>query len=110
MILYGLPTCDTCKKAIKALEASGKTVEFRDVRAEPLSETEWAGLVAEVGSDLVNTRSTTWRGLSDWMKHSEPETQLAQHPALMKRPLIFHDGRYFLGWDENVQSQLLGGD
>jgi arsenate reductase-like glutaredoxin family protein len=46
MILYGIPTCDTCKKARKALEAEGHSVTFRDVRAEPLSEDEWAILLA----------------------------------------------------------------
>ena len=29
MILYGIPTCDTCKKALKAIEAAGKAVTFR---------------------------------------------------------------------------------
>ena len=32
MILYGIPTCDTCKKALKALEAAGHAVQFRDIR------------------------------------------------------------------------------
>ena len=40
MILYGISTCDTCKKAIKALEAAGHPVTFRDVRKDPLSEAE----------------------------------------------------------------------
>ena len=38
MILYGISTCDSCKKALKALAAAGHAVEFRDVRANPLSE------------------------------------------------------------------------
>jgi arsenate reductase-like glutaredoxin family protein len=37
MILYGIPTCDTCKKAQKALKEVGHEVIFRDIRAEPLS-------------------------------------------------------------------------
>jgi arsenate reductase-like glutaredoxin family protein len=37
MILYGIPTCDTCRKARAALEAAGHAVQVRDVRAEPLS-------------------------------------------------------------------------
>ena len=44
MILYGIPTCDTCKKALKALKDEGHEVIFRDIRAEPLSEIEWAYL------------------------------------------------------------------
>ncbi len=108
MILYGIPTCDTCKKALKALEAAGRDVTFRDIRAEPLSEAEWSALIAEFGTNLVNTKSTTWRGLSDWMKHSEADAQLAAHPTLMKRPVIRDEDRLYLGWDEDVQAALLG--
>lgn len=63
MILYGIPTCDTCKKTRKALEAAGYEATFRDVRSEPLSEEEWAVLLNEFGSTLVNQKSTTYRDL-----------------------------------------------
>lgn len=108
MILYGIPTCDTCKKAIKALENAGKSVTFRDIRANPLSNSEWAELIAEFGTRLINTKSTTYRGLSDWMKHSEADAQLAEHPTLMKRPVIRDGDMLYLGWDETTQSALLG--
>ena len=52
MILYGISTCDTCKKAIKALAAAGHDVTFRDVRAQPLSEAEIAEFVTEFGAQL----------------------------------------------------------
>jgi Spx/MgsR family transcriptional regulator len=108
MRIYGIPTCDTCKKAQKALTAAGHTVTFRDIRADPLSEAEWAELLGEFGDALVNRKSTTWRGLSDWLRNSEAEAQLAAHPTLMKRPAI-HDGtRWHLGWEDDVQAALLG--
>jgi glycyl-tRNA synthetase beta chain len=40
MILDGLSTCDTTKKALKALQKAGKDVAFRDVRAQPLTSAE----------------------------------------------------------------------
>jgi len=104
LTLYGLPTCDTCRKARKALEGAGHSVVFRDVRMDPLSEDDWAPLRAEFGDLLVNTKSTTWRGLSDIMKASEAEDQLREHPALMKRPVIEGQGRLTLGWDAKVQA------
>ncbi|MVO14782.1 arsenate reductase family protein [Parasedimentitalea huanghaiensis] len=107
MIIYGLNTCSTCKKALKAMEQAGKDVVFRDVRAEPLSETELATLIAEFGDRLVDRTTNDWRSLSDWLKHSEAEDQLAAKPKLMARPVI-HDGdAYYLGWDEAVQQVLL---
>ena len=104
MILYGIPTCDTCKKARKALEAAGHQVSFRDVRSEPLSEEEWAVLLAEFGSTLVNQKSTTYRGLSMWLRESEADAQLLAHPTLMKRPVLRDDERLTMGWGDEVQA------
>jgi arsenate reductase-like glutaredoxin family protein len=100
--LVGLSTCDSCKKARKALEAAGHQVAFRDLRAEPLSAAEWEDLVTELGSDLVNRKSTTWRGLSDFLRESEPEAQLLAQPTLMKRPLLRDGAKMTLGWDAEV--------
>jgi arsenate reductase (glutaredoxin) len=102
MILYGIATCDTCKKAQKALQAAGHDVTFRDVRAEALTDAEIAEFIREFGSRIINTQSTTYRGLSDWMKASEADVQLREHPTLMKRPVIRDGDRLTLGWDEAV--------
>jgi len=108
MIVYGIATCDTCKKALKALKAAGVEATFRDVRTEPLSEAEIAALVGELGDRIINKSSTTWRGLSDWLRASDPEEQLRQQPTLMKRPLIRDGDRLHLGWDDAVQAAVLG--
>lgn len=107
MILYGIPTCDTCKKAIKTLEAAGRNVTFRDVRAEPLLTAEIAEIVTEFGDRAINKTSTTYRGFSDFLKMSEPEAQLAAQPTVMKRPIIRDGAAWYLGWDEAVQAKLL---
>jgi Spx/MgsR family transcriptional regulator len=107
MILYGIPTCDTCKKARKALEAAGKTVAFRDVRADPLSEAEIAHFVDAFGDRIINRASTTWRGLSDWLKEAEADAQLAAQPTVMKRPVIDTGSELLLGWGPEVQEKLL---
>jgi Spx/MgsR family transcriptional regulator len=107
MMLYGISTCDTCKKALKALQIAEKDVTFRDIRADPLSEDEIAELVTEFGDAIINRQSTTWRGLSDWLKASDPEAQLAAQPALMKRPVIRDGDKFHLGWGADVQGKLL---
>lgn len=107
MILYGISTCDTCKKALKALGESGADVTFRDVRANPLSESEISEFVTEFGDAIVNRQSTTWRGLSDWLKASDAEEQIAAQPTLMKRPVIRTDDALLLGWGSDVQAKLL---
>ena len=57
----------------------------------------------------MNRSSTTWRGLSEDQRARDPLALLAEHPALMKRPLIVaDDGTLHLGWDKDVQAALLG--
>ena len=107
MILYGIPTCDTCKKALKALKDEGYEVIFRDIRAEPLSEIEWAEFLVEFGSTLVNQKSTTYRGLSMWLRESEADAQLRAHPTLMKRPVLKFGNKLTVGWDPAVQEVWL---
>jgi arsenate reductase (glutaredoxin) len=107
MILYGIATCDTCKKAQKALVAAGHDVTFRDVRGEPLSAAEIDEFIAEFGSRIINTQSTTYRALSDWMRASEAEVQLREHPALMKRPVIRNGDKLTLGWDDAIAAQFM---
>ncbi len=108
MILYGLPTCSDCKSALKALEAAGLNVTFRDVRADRLTDDEWAPLLAEFGSTLVDRKSQTYRNLTAWMRESETDAQLRDQPALMARPVITDGAKYTLGWDDAAQAVWLG--
>jgi arsenate reductase len=110
MKLYGLKTCDTCRKALKALPHA----DFVDVRGGGVSGGGVPGEVlvqahAAFGAKLVNTASTTWRGLSEAERGHDPLDLLRAHPALMKRPLIAaDDGTLYLGWGKDVQAALLG--
>ena len=107
MILYGISTCDTCKKAIKSLEAAGHAVTFRDVRKDPLDDAEIDGIVKEFGDRVINKQSTTYRGFSDFLKASEAEAQIKAQPTVMKRPLIEAGGVWTLGWDADAQAKWL---
>ena len=102
MEIYGLKTCDTCRKAIKALPDA----DFVDVRADGVPKSVMQAALASFGEKLVNTRSTTWRGLSEAERQGAPEASLAAHPTLMKRPLIDDGGTLHLGWTKDVQAAL----
>ncbi|MFY0691952.1 MAG: arsenate reductase [Paracoccaceae bacterium] len=106
MRIYGIKACDTCRKAVKALETAGQDVEFVDIRATPLSAEQIAAFLDSFGAALVNTRSTTWRGMDEAARAAAPADQLAEHPTLMKRPVIEAD-RLYLGWGKDVQAALL---
>ena len=108
MILHGIHTCDTCKKALKALEQAGKDVSFRDIRANPLTQAEVDRIVQEFGSRAVNQQSTTYRSFNDFLKASDPEAQIMAQPTVMKRPVIQDGDRWYLGWDSATAETLLG--
>jgi len=59
------------------------------------------------GDKLVNTRSTTWRNMTDEQRSAPPVQMLSENPTLMKRPVIDHDGTLYLAWGKDVQSALL---
>jgi arsenate reductase-like glutaredoxin family protein len=106
MILYGLSTCDTTKKALKALQKAGKDVVFRDVRADPLSRADIDAIIAEFGDRAVNKQSTTYRGFSDFLRESEADAQIAAQPTVMKRPIIQDGATWYLGWDEAIEAKV----
>ena len=106
MILYGLSTCDTTKKALKALQRAGKDVVFRDVRAQPLTSAEIDAILTEFGDRAVNKQSTTYRGFSDFLRESEADAQIAAQPTVMKRPILQDGATWYLGWDEAIEAKV----
>lgn len=108
MRVYGLKSCDTVRKALKALAQAGREPELVDIRATPLAPADWDRFIAAFGAELVNRRSTTWRGLSEDERSSDPAALLAAHPALMKRPVIEAEGDLTLGWGADAQARWLG--
>lgn len=106
LALYGLAHCSTCQKAQAALEGAGWTVEFRDVKDAPLSETEREGLLADFGDKLINRASLTWRAMSEPERAEDPVAMMGARPSVMKRPAIVAGDRRLLGWTANVKRAL----
>ena len=110
MKLYGLKNCDTCKKALKALESAGKSPEFIDIRAEADLTALVPGWLDAVGDKLLNKASTTWRNLSEAEKaHAETSAAalLIANPTLIKRPVIETGGQTYVGWRKDTHDAVL---
>lgn len=108
MQLYGLKNCDTTRKALKTLRDAGQEVIYIDVRADGISADLLSWFLVAFGDDLINRRSTTWRGLSDSERAGDSLELLLAHPTVMKRPVIHTDNEYYLGWAKDVEAALLG--
>ncbi|MEL6781530.1 MAG: ArsC/Spx/MgsR family protein [Pseudomonadota bacterium] len=103
LTLYGLKSCDTCRKALKALPGA----TFVDIRQEADLGKKLPVWLEAAGADvLVNRRSTTWRTLSEAEQDQSAETLLTGHPTLIKRPIIEVDGTVHVGWSKAVQDAL----
>lgn len=114
-ILYGLDTCDSCRKARNWLKRAGVEhgfVDYRAQRVEPAMLKDWAKQLG--GWDkLVNKASTTWRSLPELRKSpgSDPEWTLLirEHPAVVKRPVVvMPDGTVSVGFTDNDFKQRFG--
>ena len=107
MKLYGLKNCDISKKALKALQSSGQSTEFIDLRATPVAVEQLQKWLDEHGDAvLVNRKSTTWRGLDDKARQQPVLALLTANPTLVKRPVIESGENSFVGWTAEVQTAL----
>ena len=107
MKLYGLKNCDSCKKALKALQSAGQSVEFIDLRATPVAVEQLQKWLDEHGEAvLVNRKSTTWRGLDEQARQQPALALLGVNPTLIKRPVIESGDNSFVGRTAEVQTAL----
>ena len=75
-----------------------------DVRADEVSDIDRAAMILAFGEKVINTRSTTWRGLSEVEQASDLAMLLSKYPTLMKRPVIEIDGEWYQGWTPTTKA------
>ena len=101
--VYGIPNCDTVKKARDWLDARGVAYAFHDYKklgADPVKLTQWA---AETGWEvLLNRAGTTFRKLPDADKQgldaAKAVALMAANPSCIKRPVVEHPGGLLVGF------------
>ncbi len=95
-ILYGIPNCDTIRKAKRWLTEHGVEFKFHDFRKDGIDRQQLQQWCQQVGWEtLLNKRGTTWRQVPEAAKASINEssaiTLLFEHPAMVKRPVLESD-------------------
>ena len=91
--LYGIPNCDTVKKARKWLEANGIDYRFHDFRKDGLDAKQLNQWIKSLGWETVlNRKGTTWRQLPEDVRNGINAKSAAQlmleQPTLIKRPVL----------------------
>ena len=112
--VYGIPNCDTVKKARVWLDAQGVDVQFHDFKKQgvPLAEaSQWLEHVA--WDTLINRKGTTWRKLPPDQQAGVTDAasalQLAvTQPSVIKRPVVtWPDGAVTVGFSpDDWQNRL----
>lgn len=110
--LYGIPNCDTVKKARQWLDANGVSYVFHDYRKSGIDVATLQAWSKQLGhATLLNTRGTTWRKLSDAERADVDSIKaialMQQQPSLIKRPVLARGKQLLVGFDESAWQTLL---
>jgi len=111
--LYGIPNCDTVKKARTWLASHDIGVEFHNFKKQGLSpDLAQRWLQQSTWEQLINRKGLTWRGLADEIKISINSNAAAQQlmldkTSVIKRPLLEQDGKLLhIGFDDATYRKL----
>ena len=109
---YGIPNCDTVKKARTWLEANGIEYAFHDYKkegADPAKLADWSDAVG--WEALLNRRGTTFRALSEADKADIDRAKalrlMAASPSLIRRPVVEHAGGVLAGFEPGEWEAVL---
>lgn len=105
--IYGIPNCDTMKKARTWLADHGVAEEFHDYKKEGADKARLKTWSAKVGWEpLLNKAGTTFRGLPDADKRELTEAKalklMEANPSLIKRPVLELGDRVIVGFKPEI--------
>lgn len=111
--LYGIPNCETMKKARRWLEERGIAYDFHDYKKQGLDETLLRGWVAELGWErLINRQGMLWRKLAPEVRDGLDEAGairvMLATPSIIRRPLLDTGEARHLGFSEAAYAQIFG--
>lgn len=110
--MYGIPNCDTIRKARKWLADAGVDYDFHDYKKSGAPAAKLKSWAAETGWEaLLNRSGTTFRNLRPEQKTDLTETEalalMAEHPSMIRRPVLEANGELLIGFDPQRYQQLL---
>ncbi|HQQ71437.1 MAG TPA: ArsC family reductase [Alicycliphilus sp.] len=120
IILYGIPNCDTVKKARAWLTEHGLAYQFHDFKKQGVPAERLPSWMAAVGWDrLLNRQGTSWRRLDAAVQAGVQDAASAaalmrDHPSVIKRPVVEWQGaptgRVTVGFKAEAWNELITTD
>ena len=113
LAVYGIPNCNTVKKARTWLDERGVGFVFHDHKKQGVPAARLDDWIEQVGWEvLVNRQGTTWRQLDEAVKAGVVDAASAKavmlaNPSVIKRPVIEQGGRVLVvGFDDKKAAAL----
>ena len=112
--IYGIPNCDTMKKARAWLEGHGVAYAFHDYRASGLEPETLDKWVERLGWEvLLNKASTSFRALPEKDRQgidaARAKALMLANPTMIKRPILDFDGRLLVGFKPEIYAGAFPG-
>lgn len=109
LTVYGIPNCDTVKKARTWLTAHGVAYQFHDFKKQGVPAELLRNWLTQLGEPvLLNRKGTTWRKLDDATRQGVVDadtaaTLMQSQPSVIKRPVVlWPNGQISVGFDAAV--------
>lgn len=114
MKLYGIPNCNTVKKARDWLDSKHIAYEFHDFKKQGVSQQLLENWLTQFPHEkLINRAGLTWRGLDENTKagivdNASAIALMQAKTSVIKRPVLVKNGKILcLGFDEAIYKELL---
>jgi Spx/MgsR family transcriptional regulator len=114
--VYGIPNCDTVKRARAWLQERGVPAIFHDFKRQGVPAASLDGWLTALGHErLVNRQGTTWRKLDEALRLAVADDSsacalLLAHPSAIRRPVVeWADGSVTSGFDATAWAKRLAG-
>jgi arsenate reductase (glutaredoxin) len=113
MKVYGIPNCDTTKKAISFLNQNKKTFSFHNYKEDGVTKEKLEEWIDKVGLETIfNKRSTSYKELTEKQKQQAQTTEgaieiMISNNSIIKRPIIEHQNKIIVGYKEQDYKGLL---
>lgn len=105
LTVYGIKSCDTCRKARKFLAENDIEFRFHDLRDDGLDSQmlkRWADRID--WEKLLNRKSLTWRKIPETDKEGMTRDRafalMLDQPTLIKRPVLESERFMAVGFSE----------
>lgn len=101
--LYGIPNCDTVKKARSWLDAKGIAYGFHDYKKAGITAEKLKGWCERLGWETVlNRAGTTFKKLPDSAREGLDQSKaiglMLEQPSMIRRPIVEHRGGLLVGF------------